>query len=243
MEETNAPGDVPACPALNRPQRRVLGVLIEKGLTTPEYYPLTVKALLAGCNQKSNRDPVTNYDEEQVEQTLDELKSKGLVTDVLPSTGRAERWRQELGRRFQLLGPELAVLGELLLRGVQSEGELRGRANRMRPIADLGTLREILRKLSQGTSPWVRRVTPEGVQRGVQWRHGLYSNSEAAELGSAKTVAAQPPVTSSRTEPRDAGHDVGEATSSPNLAQRVEELERKVQSLERWVAARETRDP
>ena len=96
---------------LSERERRVLGVLIEKGLTTPEYYPLTLKALVAGCNQKSNRDPVTRYDEEEVEGALESLRSRNLVANVMASTGRAERWRQELGRALELSATQLGVLG------------------------------------------------------------------------------------------------------------------------------------
>ena len=110
-------------------ERRVLGVLIEKGLATPEYYPMTLKALIAGCNQKSNRDPISDLSESDVESALELLRSKGLATKVISTAGRSMRHRQDLGRLLELRGVEIAVVGELLLRGPQSEGELRSRAS------------------------------------------------------------------------------------------------------------------
>jgi hypothetical protein len=89
-------------PHLHAGERRVLGVLIEKGMTTPEYYPLTVNALIAGCNQKNNREPVTSLDEDSVMAALRSLEAIGLAASVIADTGRVNRWRQDLGRKFEL---------------------------------------------------------------------------------------------------------------------------------------------
>ena len=121
---------IPLTP-LSRKQRRVLGVLLEKAFTTPEQYPLTPKAATTGCNQKNNRDPISNYDEETVVQTLDELRERGYVGVLHTESGRTERYRHYLRQRTDLTEPQLAVITELLLRGPQQLGELRTRASRM----------------------------------------------------------------------------------------------------------------
>src|SRR6478736_4546386 len=121
-------------PQLNTIERRLLGVMVEKAKTTPENYPLSVNALMTGSNQKSNRDPVMNLTEEDIEAALGELQKKGLATRITGS--RVERWRHNLYENWTSDKVELAVLTELLLRGPQTEGELRGRAGRMEPIED-----------------------------------------------------------------------------------------------------------
>ena len=166
---------------LNATERRIVGVLIEKGLTTPEYYPMTVNALVAGCNQKNNRDPLTTLDVDAVETSLKTLEQKGLVLSVIGDSGRVVRWRQELARKLEFSVTDLAVLGELLLRGEQSEGDLRGRASRMRPIETLEVLREVLKRLAARRPPLVIRLSPEGSARGVQWTHGMLPAEQLAK--------------------------------------------------------------
>ncbi len=154
-------------------ERRVLGVLVEKAKTTPDAYPLSVNALVVGCNQKSNRDPVMNIADEDVEDTLLDLQNKRLVTRI--TGGRVERWRHNLYELWNVNKVELAVLAELLLRGPQTEGELRGRAGRMEPIADLDTLRDVLKPLKE--RELIVYLGPEG-RRGVQLTHGFHSPQE-----------------------------------------------------------------
>jgi uncharacterized protein YceH (UPF0502 family) len=129
--DTASASGPPTVRRLTRAQRRVLGVLIEKGLTTPEYYPLTRKAVTTGCNQKNNRSPLTNYSEDTVEETLDELRQLGLVAVVHTESGRTERYRHFMRQRYPFTETQLAVMTELLLRGAQQLGELRSRASRM----------------------------------------------------------------------------------------------------------------
>ena len=116
----SAPPWVPLAPR----ERRVLGVLVEKAKTTPEYYPLSLAAIVTGCNQKSNRDPVTNYDQDDVEETLHNLRKKGAVI-LVEGSGRVQRWKHTLYDWLKVSKVELAVMAELLLRGPQTEGELR----------------------------------------------------------------------------------------------------------------------
>src|SRR4051812_25966156 len=131
---------------IGRIDRRVAGVLIEKAKTTPDQYPMTINGLVTGSNQKSNRDPQMQLDEDNMLEALDELKSAGAVMEIQGS-GRVAKYRHLLYEWLGVDKVELAVMAELLLRGAQTEGELRGRASRMEPIADLNVLRGILDSL------------------------------------------------------------------------------------------------
>ena len=132
--------------ALERNERRVAGVLAEKAKTTPENYPLSLNSLISGCNQKSNRSPQMQLDEEQVSDALDSLRHAGAVV-LIQGDGRVEKFRHLLYEWLGVDKAELAVMTELLLRGAQTLGELRGRAARMEPIADIGALQPIVDSL------------------------------------------------------------------------------------------------
>src|SRR5215208_2971021 len=116
---------------------RVLGSLIEKESTTPEYYPLTLNAVLLACNQKSNREPVVNYEEDTVSEALGSLESKGLVESVTPSGSRVEKFEQRLTAYLNLGRRELALLDVMMLRGPQTVGELHTRTSRMHDFTDI----------------------------------------------------------------------------------------------------------
>ena len=178
MTESSAE-TAPAITELSKAQRRVIGVLLEKAFTTPDAYPLTLKAVTTGCNQKSNRDPVTNYSEDDVQQVLDELREMGLVGELHTEGGRTERYRHYMRQRFALSEPQLAILTELLLRGRQQLGELRTRAGRMVPIdsqdalrAELAGLQEM--NLIQASAPLERR--------GAEVDHNVYRAGEGKAL-------------------------------------------------------------
>ena len=176
-------------PELSLYERRVLGVMIEKQKTTPDAYPLSMNGLITGCNQKSNRDPVLNLVDLDLEDALNSLKQKGLVLRVTGSS-RVERWRHNLYEAWNLDKFEMAVLADLLLRGAQTEGELRTHASRMDEIADLETLRAILGKLAE--RKLVVYLTPQG-QRGTKLTHGFHSPEELKALrSSAGTLTAAP---------------------------------------------------
>jgi uncharacterized protein YceH (UPF0502 family) len=178
----NQPASERAWVPLAPRERRVLGVLVEKAKTTPEYYPLTLAAIVTGCNQKSNRDPVTNYDADDVEETLQELRKKGAVV-MVESGGRVVRWKHTLYDWLKVSKVELAVMGELLLRGPQTEGDLRARASRMEPIADLPALQALLEALvARGL---VSFLSPPGQKRGVVVTHALYPTAEAEKVRQA----------------------------------------------------------
>jgi len=160
-------------------QRRVAGVLVEKAKTTPDAYPLTLNALTNGCNQKSNRAPHMELSSEDVERTLEELREMGAVAEV-QSGGRVPKFRHYLYEWLGVDKVELAVMAELLLRGEQTIGELRGHASRMEPIPDLNALQPILESLEQ--KQLVVMLTPAG--RGQVVTHNLYTPERLEELKS-----------------------------------------------------------
>jgi len=128
---------------------RVLGALLEKDITTPEYYPLTVNSLQNACNQKSSRDPVVQFDEETVVQALELLKNKQLVTRVSGAGHRVEKFGHRLGEKLNLGRRELGLLCVLMLRGPQTVGELRGRTERMYEFSDLEEVERVLATLEE----------------------------------------------------------------------------------------------
>ena len=174
---------------LTPPERRVLGVLVEKAKTTPEYYPLTIAAIVTGCNQKSNRDPITNYDADDVEDFLNGLRKKGAVV-MVEAGGRVVRYKHTLYEWLKVNKVELAVVAELLLRGSQTEGDLRARASRMEPLADLPALQAILDSLA--AKDLIVYLTPPGVKRGVVVTHNLYPPNEL-ERERVRHASALPP--------------------------------------------------
>lgn len=175
----NAALPTPPPGGLDKRQRRILGVLVEKAICTPDQYPLTANAIVTGCNQKSNRDPMTNFTADQIDEALLDLHKIGLVVRIQPATGRTDRWKHYLKEAWVLDRAERAVLAELLLRGAQTEGELRARASRMVDIASLEELRTILDRLKD--RGFVIRLSPEGRGRGVAWTHAFFAPTEIEE--------------------------------------------------------------
>lgn len=153
---------------MNDAETRVLGCLIEKEMTTPEYYPLSLNALTNACNQKSNRDPVMGLDEASVVAALDSLRFKQLVV-VAADGGRVPKYRHLLAERLRLLSPELALLCELLLRGPQTLGELRNRGERMHPFADLADVEAVLRELMEREEPLVTRLARQSGRKEARY--------------------------------------------------------------------------
>jgi len=228
----------PAWKPLGPNQRRVLGVLIEKAKTTPAGYPMTVNAIVLGCNQKNNREPLMTLDAFEVERTLEELRVLGVVTEVMEST-RSAKFRH---RAYEWLGverAELAVMAELLLRGAQTLGDLRVRAARMEPIADLAALRPIVDTLMKRSL--MIELTAPG--RGQIVSHNLYTDAELAELraqhgGRGPTIAATHRAVSSLPSPAAAGGSEGALAS---IRSEVAELRAEVARLRERVTALESR--
>jgi uncharacterized protein len=142
---------------LNAIEVRVLGSLIEKELTTPEYYPLSLNALVNACNQKSNRDPMLNLDESEVIKALDSLRFKQYAL-LSGAGGRVSKYRHALVEKFRFSPAELAIICELLVRGPQTAGELRTRVERMHPFADLAEVEAVLEELMERTPAIVARL-------------------------------------------------------------------------------------
>lgn len=142
---------------LNGIELRVLGSLIEKELTTPEYYPLSLNALVNACNQKSNREPVLSLDDTEVTRALDSLRFKQFAL-LSGAGGRVSKYRHALVEKFRLSPAELALLGELMVRGPQTVGELRTRAERMHRFADVASVEAVLEDLMGRTPAMVTRL-------------------------------------------------------------------------------------
>ncbi|MFN8589352.1 MAG: DUF480 domain-containing protein [Candidatus Eisenbacteria bacterium] len=204
-------------------QRRVLGVLIEKAMTTPAGYPMTVNAIVTGCNQKNNRDPITTLDDIDVGNALVELGELGVVEEI-DWMGRANKYKHKAYDWLGVNKAELAVMGELLLRGAQQLGELRARADRMEAIADLAALKPVVEGLVR--RGLVIELTPPG--RGQLVTHGLGlpgERQEAAALAAGAAMRSDEP----HAAPRAAAHDAGELAALraevAHLGERVARLE------------------
>lgn len=169
---------------LNDMEVRVLGCLIEKELTTPEYYPLTLNALTNACNQKSNRDPVLAMEEVEVVRALDSLKFKQLAL-LSAEGGRVPKYRHTLVEKLRLDPPELALLAELLLRGPQTVGELRTRGERMHPFPDLAAVEEVLGELMARTPPLVTRLPRQPGRK--ESRHAHLFSGEPEQVTEEQT--------------------------------------------------------
>jgi len=142
---------------LNNVEARVLGALIEKEITTPEYYPLTLNALVNACNQKSNRDPVVSYDEDTVEDALESLRAKSLAVRITGAGTRVPKHAHRFSEKFNFGRREVAILCELMLRGPQTLGELRTHADRLHHFDDLGELETVLQRLSEQVTKLARQ--------------------------------------------------------------------------------------
>jgi len=187
---------------------RVLGSLLEKDLTTPEYYPLTLSALQNACNQKSSREPIVQYDETTVAQGLELLRQKHLILKVTGAGHRVEKYAHRLGESLNLGRRELAILCVLMLRGPQTVGELRGRTERMHPFEDLEQVEHVLNSLAtREPDPLVAPAS-----RG-RWRH-LWGNEPEEEPESS---APRPNLESRVTA----------------LEREIEELKRAMESFRR----------
>jgi len=162
---------------LSRYERRVIGTLVEKAKTTPGQYPMSLNALVNGCNQKSNRSPVMELDEEHVDNALERLRELGACVEV-QADSRTPKYRHTMYEWLGIDKVELAVMTELLLRGDQTVGELRGRAARMDPIDGMSALRPILQSLA--AKKLIVYLTPQG--RGCIVTHNLYQPQEMEKL-------------------------------------------------------------
>jgi len=176
-------------------EARVLGCLIEKELTTPEYYPLTLNALVNACNQKSNRNPVMALTPADVETALDTLRRLGLAALFSGADSRVPKFKQTIDRVFPMETADRAVLCELLLRGPQTVGELRGRCDRMHPFPDLATVAEAIERLENRPAGPLVVTLPRQPGRKEPRHAQLLTGRPAPEEAAPTPGAAAGPVT------------------------------------------------
>lgn len=158
---------------LNEIEVRVLGSLVEKQLTTPEYYPLTMNALTAACNQKSNRDPVVTYGDTEILAAVDSLREKNLVYLYYGSTSRAVKYKHMLPGVYHIETPEVAVMAVLMLRGPQTLGEIRERTGRLFEFSGIGEVNETLDGLIGRDEPLIVKLERQPGQKEVRYAHLL----------------------------------------------------------------------
>jgi uncharacterized protein YceH (UPF0502 family) len=174
---------------LSEVETRVLGSLVEKELTTPEYYPLSLNAVVNACNQKSNRDPVMNLNENAISQALRSLDKEGLAGPADAMHNRVTKFEHRLQEAFNFDRREIAILCELLLRGPQTPGELRSRAERMHRFDDLGQVQSTLQRLAQREPPVVKILPRRPGTKEARYAH-LLSGDVQIEAPEAAPEAA-----------------------------------------------------
>jgi uncharacterized protein YceH (UPF0502 family) len=221
---------------LTPPEQRVLGCLIEKRWTTPDQYPLSLNALRLACNQSTNRDPVTDYDEHTVREAAQRLSKYGLARLASGHSSRAIKFRHLAEEALGLGREELAVLAVLLLRGPQTPGELKARSERMAPLATLDDVDAVLAVLID--RGYVRRVERRPGQKEDRFEQLFGGEAERAAAASRAHLA---PATESHGAPGSESHTTP-ASGTPAApattgASRDDELAARVQALEAEVAA------
>lgn len=205
---------------LSPDEGRVLGVLVEKATTTPEQYPLSLNAVVNGANQKNNRDPVLVMEEGETFEALEGLRSKGLVVRVDMAGSRVNKYRHQAGDALHVRQGELAILAELLLRGPQTVGELRGRASRMHPLESIDVVKNMLRALAERAEPLVGDLPPSPGSRADRYAQLLCPDLHP--------VDAPPPA----PEPARAAPAPSPATgNAAGLTHRIVQLEAQVEML------------
>lgn len=204
-------------PELNATEARVLACLVEKEVTTPDYYPMTLHALTTACNQKSCRDPVVAFAEEDVTAALENLRDKQWVSLYAGADSRGLKYRQRLTERISFTPQERAIICELLLRGPQTPGELRNRAERMAPIESPAEVEALLKDLTERPDgPWVAPLPRQPGMKEIRYAQLMTGPVSERPASSAPATTAIP---------RSA------------LAEKVEELGRETQALRQELAA------
>jgi uncharacterized protein YceH (UPF0502 family) len=191
-------------------ETRVLGSLVEKQVTTPEYYPLSLNALTLACNQKNNRNPVTSYSEDQVAQALETLREKNLTYVFYGSTSRVPKYKHVMPEVMHLSAAEMALMCVLMLRGTQTPGELRGNASRLHEFTSLEEVEQTLSGLASHDEPFVVRLPRQPGQKEVRFAHLLSGPIDVEAFAESERSAPAPKRSS---------------------ADQIERLEQKVDSL------------
>ena len=218
--------------SLDPTERRVIGCLIEKETTVPEAYPLTLNALVLACNQKSNRDPETDWAEHFVDGALRALMDKGWVQALERAGSRTRRYAHLAGEQLGADGHDLALLAEIFLRGPQSAKELETRASRMRPFASLEDVERRLSALAARPVPYVRLLGKRPGERVPRWEH-LFGGGEAEPAaGTASPRAASAPARATQAAASPAaGTPRGSVDPLADILDRVARLEREVEAI------------
>ena len=211
-------------------EARVLGALIEKEVTTPEYYPLSLNALINACNQRSNREPVMDLDEEAVRQALHGLEDDGLAGRARSADGRVTKYEHWLGEAFNFSRAETALVCVLLLRGPQTPGELRGRTERMHRFEEIGDVLAGLQKLMEREPSLVAVLPRQPGTKESRYAHLLSGPVEAALLAQPAFVPAYTPTPSGEPGDQDGRLAQLEATVA-QLKQELEALRKRFDDL------------
>lgn len=202
---------------LNETEARVLGALIEKDITTPEYYPLSLNALVNACNQKSNRDPVMQLDEDAVRDALGGLQEQRLAGPASGADGRVTKYEHRTQEVFNFTRAEVAVLCVLLLRGPQTPGELRGRTERMHRFETLEDVQSVLQKLMQREPSLVKMLPRQPGTKESRWAHLLSGDVRVEET--LQSTASE------------AANDSGDGERLAGLEEEVSSLRREIADL------------
>ncbi len=160
-------------PVLDAEEQRVLGALMEKSKTTPDYYPMTINALMLACNQKSSRKPVVNYDDETIVLTLDRLRKKGLVSTATGGSSRSVKYKHNFAIVFPVLPREVAAICLLLLRGPLTPGEINSNSGRLYEFESLDEVQQVLEKLQSEELPLIKQLPKRSGQKEVRFVHLL----------------------------------------------------------------------
>ena len=179
---------------VNAEEARVLGSLLEKEITTPEYYPLSLNALLNACNQKSNRDPVMHFDEDTLERALYTLRDKGLLVSITGAGSRVPKYGHRISEKLNLGRRELAILCELMLRGPQTLGELRTRAERMHPFGDLAEVESVIDHMPELITKLPRRPG----EKEARYAHLLSGEPPVSAVPAPSAAIPQAPLPAER---------------------------------------------
>ncbi|MGA8743735.1 MAG: YceH family protein [Terracidiphilus sp.] len=204
---------------LSTGEARVLGALVEKEITTPDYYPLTLNALINACNQRSNREPVMDLDEDDTRQALHGLENKQLAGRARSADGRVTKYEHWLGEAFNFSRAETALICVLLLRGPQTPGELRSRTERMHPFTEISDVIAGLQKLMEREPSLVALLPRQPGAREARYAHLLSGPVESIQM------------------PVDSAPTLVIASNTPEQDDRIEKLESTVAELRREVAA------
>lgn len=198
-------------PILNAEELRVLGSLLEKSKTTPEYYPMTLNGLQTACNQKTSRRPVVAYEESTIIQALDSLRKRGLISTVVGGGSRVTKYKHNLAIQYPLLPQDLAVLCLLILRGPLTSGEINSNSGRLFDFESLDEVQEVLNRLQEQEPPYVKLLAKRPGQKEARFVHLL-------------------------GEVNEEDYDFGATASDPAAGSKIQALETRVESLEEQLA-------